>query len=137
LDSRLLTCNDGRGSGNQSWETLYGMLGKLGVGGTSSDESDGEDPKVVRVKEWRSTEVKDLLVFIDANRKTLGELGSSLPGNKPHERVRGRYAPSSSQPAIVGLPINFYSAIWYAGLTEIEKTQLGALPAVQLPNLDD
>jgi hypothetical protein len=108
------------------------MVGTLGINGLSSDDSDGDD-HIVRVKDWRSSDVKDFLMYIDANRKVANEFGNNLPGNRPHARSRRPHARSSPYPAIAGFPLNFYDKPWYDNLTDVERVNLGALDPVDLP----
>lgn len=84
------------------------MVDSLGLDGNSSDETDGER-HTVRLKEWRSVEVKNLLEFIDANRKTTNALGTRISGVTALIRDRKAYGPPSTKTAVAGLPLNFYN----------------------------
>lgn len=135
--NRLKICQEGsQGEGNSvAWQLLYHMVDKLGVSGNSSDESEG-DNYAIRRKEWRSTEVQYLLVYIDANRKTTNEFGSNLPGTRPHTRFRRRNANASIHRPVAGLPRNFYNNAWYDSLTEIQQFHLDPSDPVVLPDVE-
>lgn len=68
-DIRLQICQAGSmGGHNRAWDILAIMVHKLGIDRNSSDVTDGEDGSyAVRFREWRSSQVKKLLVFIDQN----------------------------------------------------------------------
>ncbi|KAF8875146.1 hypothetical protein BD779DRAFT_1476173 [Infundibulicybe gibba] len=116
------------------WQLLHNLVDSLGVDGTSSDESDDED-YAVKIKPWRSTEVRDMLIYIDNNRTTRNALGNKIPGGRPRERVRKSHAPVSMDSAVPCLAMNFYDKAWYDSLTERQRFDLAAAAAASLPEL--
>ncbi|KAJ7148292.1 hypothetical protein C8R46DRAFT_1231303 [Mycena filopes] len=123
--------------GHDTVELLLEMVKLLGTDGMSSDESNGESDKTCTVssKSWRNPDLVRLLMWIDRNRPKHNVYGDRMSGNPPHRRLRLPYgsAPKSLRRAIANLPINFYDPIWYQGLSNGQKTRLGATVAQPLP----
>lgn len=114
------------------------MVQKLGVDGNSSDETDTENRSyTVRFKEWRSSEVSQLLRFIDDNRTHTNANGNNKPGTAPRKRIRRPYPPSSQDKPIACLPLNFYNKTWYDSLSSLQQVQLDAQPEMELPMIED
>ena len=125
-----------------AWKALFWMVESMGAQGTSSDESESE-PDITghrvypaRLREWRSDEVLDLLMYIDENKKRFGPLGGPLPGNPARKRPRRATANVSERKAIAGLPINFYRQVWYDGLSANEKQLLNPQSEFRLPHFN-
>jgi hypothetical protein len=137
--TRLQICQSGSlGGHNQAWDLLALMVEKLGVDGNSSDETDAEDRSyTVRVKEWRSGQVNQLLQFIDNNRTHTNANGNNKPGTMPRKRIRKIYPPSSRDKPIACLPLNFYNKTWYDSLSSLQQVQLDPQPEMELPQLRD
>lgn len=127
-----MICRGGAEGGDLAWQILYAMVNTLGVDGISSDETDGEEHSV-RAKEWRSAQVRDLLVYIDDNRSKTNSYGNPRPGTRPRVRVRRRNPPSSRNVPIAGLPKNYYHQAWYDSLTIVQQEQLGPIAEIPLP----
>ena len=70
----------------------------------------------IRKRLWRSSECKDRLIIIDANRNVTNALGGARAGNPARERVRGLNATVSKRPPKVGCPRNYYSKVWVSNL---------------------
>ncbi|KAF8809183.1 hypothetical protein BYT27DRAFT_7254706, partial [Phlegmacium glaucopus] len=136
---RLQICQAGSADGrNPAWEILALMVHRLGVDGNSSDETDaGDGSYAVRVKEWRSSQVKRLLRFIDNNRTQTNAYGNNKPGNPPRKRIRRTYPPVSTDRPIACLPLNFYDKTWYDSLSPLQQAQLDPQPEMELPIIDD
>ncbi|KAH9923229.1 uncharacterized protein B0H18DRAFT_878840 [Fomitopsis serialis] len=105
------------------------MLRKLGPGGMSSDEPDGDsaDQYVIIQQPWRSHSVARWLRVMDQMYARL----KNPPGQPPSRGAPVRRRVTSDRndgksPAVRGLPINIYEAEWYAKLSEFEKQEIGA-----------
>lgn len=97
------------------------MVEQLGPAGMSSDESevDATTKKTtykIRKRHWRSTECKDRLLIIDADRNVTNALGGARPGNPARERVRVSNTTISERAPTVGCPKNYYSKAWVSNL---------------------
>lgn len=136
-DARLRICETGASSPGDhgvAWQVLFELVDTLGVNGTSSDESDGED-HAVRFKQWRSIELRNLLTYVDDNRIAVNTYGNPLSGARPRKRIRGRHPPISKSSAVPCLPMNFYDQAWYDSLTERQQFDLDSRDAIALPEL--
>lgn len=122
-----------------NWQILFDMVQKLGPQGQSSDETpdtDAEDaPYPVRVREWRSSEVLNLLKFIDQHRNILSVYGNPKPGTRPHRRIRT--GPISLRRAICSLPSNFYRKSFLDSLNPNQLKQLDVKAPLLLPRIGD
>jgi hypothetical protein len=140
FEARLKICEEGTNNANQdsalAWQILFSLVDTLGKDGQSSDETDG-DNHAVHIKDWRSDDVKRLLLYIDANRKTTNATGTRIGGVRAFIRVRRAYGPLSARQAVAGLPRNFYNTLWYDGLSRIQQLQLAAIDNIQFPHVDD
>ena len=65
---------------------------------------------------WRSSECKNRLLLIDADRNITNALGGARPGNPARERVRRSNATVSERAPKVGYPKNYYSKVWVSNL---------------------
>lgn len=108
------------------------MVDSLGKDGQSSDETDGEN-HAVRIKDWRSTAVKKLLIFVDQNKNNTTASGNLIGGVRAFVRVRRDYGPISTRQAVAGLPRNFYDSVWFDSLSYIQQVQLRATAPIELP----
>lgn len=93
------------------------LLGRLGVDGMSSDESDGEDGSgpVFRVRRpiWRAPVVGRWLQLFDSLNLKRRQLMQDKRGCYPRIRVRSS-EPSHSKGFVEGLPMNAYDESWMA-----------------------
>lgn len=114
------------------------MVDELGMDGNSSDESEDEDNEgyIIRRKNWRSGHLKQLLMFIDANRNFTNAYGNPLPGGRPHTRLRSNHAPISLRRVPACLPKKFYDEAWYDLLSPVLKNQLKAKACTVLPKIN-
>jgi hypothetical protein len=119
------------------WQFLYQLVVALGVNGASSDESGTEKRKyVVRIFKWRSSKLIPYLQVIDHDTNRSNGVGKNLPGTAPRQRIRLPGATVSEGRAPTGLPLNFYDETWLAGLSEMDKLLLEAMPPVEFPSLN-
>ncbi|KAH6902726.1 hypothetical protein BKA70DRAFT_1228467 [Coprinopsis sp. MPI-PUGE-AT-0042] len=125
-----------------AWREIDEVVGVLGVGGMSSDESEYEDDgsrktRTVRVRSmpWRAEEICSLMKVIDQDEMKVNSAGRQKAGNPGMKRIRPRYAPSTTRDAVPGLPVNYYDPTWLEGLSREETKELRALPGKPLPNL--
>lgn len=135
FDARLQTCQSALQGGNDIWELLALLVDTLGYDGNSSDETDGQQ-HVIRIKEWRSVEIRTLLDFIDKNRTMTNAYGNRLLGTQPHLRIHRSYGPLSTHSAVAALPRNFYDNAWYDSLTAAARENLAAREFMELPMID-
>ncbi|KAJ7153758.1 hypothetical protein C8R46DRAFT_1042141 [Mycena filopes] len=123
--------------GHDTVMLLFEMVKLLGTEGMSTDESNSDSDKTCTVvsKNWRHPDLVRLLIWIDLNRPKHNVYGDRMSGNPVHRRLRVPYggSPKSLRRAIANLPINFYDPIWYQGLSNGQKTRLGATAAQPLP----
>jgi hypothetical protein len=109
------------GTTDLGWKVTTEMVEQLGPAGMSSDESE-VDAKTkkrtyrIRKRLWRSSECKNRLLIIDADRNVTNALGGARPGNPARDRVRGSNATVSERAPTVGCPNNFYSKAWVSNL---------------------
>jgi hypothetical protein len=100
----------------------------------SSDETETEArgiiPKTVRriPKVWLSEEISQMWEAVETlGKPTLNVAGKSLAGNCQLQRVFAASTTGRSRPrAVRGLPLNFYSNLWWKGLTEAQRHVIGA-----------
>lgn len=130
------------GGDNRIWRIISAMVQSLGIDGMSTDcmstDCSGDEaqfPASVVPKEWRSSDVIDILQHVDRNYNPFNGYGNIKGGTAPHARKRLPNIPASTRKPLSGLPINFYHPVWYQSLTEVEKRLLDAQPMVQLPNI--
>lgn len=94
------------------------LLGRLGVDGMSSDESDGEDGSrpVFRVRSpiWRAPIVGRWLQVFDSLYLKRRQITQDKRGCYPRIRVRSSSEPSCSKGFVEGLPLNAYDESWMA-----------------------
>ncbi|KAF7425020.1 hypothetical protein PC9H_010331 [Pleurotus ostreatus] len=102
------------------------MLDKLGLGGMSSDESDGGEEPVPTVCQvpWRSPHITKLLHELD-------DTGS------PAERQHVVHAMPSSSKAVPCLPRNFYEAKWLSSLSKEKRRILAIQKSVDFTQTED
>ncbi|KDR77453.1 hypothetical protein GALMADRAFT_138565 [Galerina marginata CBS 339.88] len=124
-----------KGDGRVVWEHLDEIVATLGAGGMSSDESDVDDDgqKVYFVKKmsWRRLGLVSRMISVDRDRN-FKNCYENIVGNGPSPRKRRINATETSRRPIPGLPVNFYNDGWYGQLSEAQKKQLGAKPALDL-----
>ena len=121
-------------------QRLYGIIWiaywRLGAGGMSSDESDldTDGRKVYFVKRvgWRPGVLTRRMMVIDWDRNVTTAYNNTNPGNPPRLRKRRNNATETARNALPGLPINFYDPDWYNRLTDRQKKEIRAAPAVEL-----
>ncbi|KAK0473632.1 hypothetical protein IW261DRAFT_1423542 [Armillaria novae-zelandiae] len=110
-------------SGDESVLQQYGLQGKHVM--------------LVRRKEWRSSEVLQLLKWLDCNQATVSRTASGCSRAGAAARIRlqlsDRHAPKSSRPPLAGLPINFYNTTWLQTLTPSQRQDLHPVDAIGLP----
>ncbi|KAF8961278.1 hypothetical protein BDZ97DRAFT_1760015 [Flammula alnicola] len=125
-----------RGEAKDSWEHLDSILETLGAGGMSSDESelDSDGRKVYYVKgmSWRRKTLTARMIIIDRDRNITTAYNNTRPGNPPRLRKRRNNPTDTARNALPGLPINFYDRNWYSQLTDRQKKEIRAVPAVEL-----
>jgi hypothetical protein len=128
------------GSTNHGWKVTIEMVQQLGTAGMSSDESevDAKTKKTtyrIRKRLWRSSECKNRLIIIDADRNVTNALGGARAGNPARERVRGSNATVSERAPTDGCPKNYYSKMWVSNLGS--KRMVGALKMKGTKDLGD
>jgi len=102
------------------WRWLHTVVGKLGEGGMSSDESDTDTRTglpIYRVKnmKWRRKMAYELDI-VDKLRLQDRDIYSQK-GAKPTERFRNDRNSESQRVAPKGLPKGLYSSAWLKALT--------------------
>ncbi|KAG2127269.1 uncharacterized protein EDB93DRAFT_1109340 [Suillus bovinus] len=109
-----------------AWKWLQQLVGTLGEGGMSSEESDIENDikTVLRIKNmtWRHA-VEHELDIINQQRILDGDIFASQ-GSKPMKRIRLAGNPMTSRMQVDGLPKALYDKEWLAGLTKREVETL-------------
>ena len=109
-----------------NWTWLQDVVQHLGEHGMSSEESDIENDveQVLWVKTmgWRHS-IERELDLIDL-QWLLDDDIFSPQGSQPMRRIRSQAKPSSSQPAVKGLPISFYDSAWFSRLTQRQTEAL-------------
>ena len=102
----------------------------------SSDESDldTDGRKVYFVKRvgWRPGVLTRRMMVIDWDRNVTTAYNNTNPGNPPRLRKWRNNATETARNALPGLPINFYDPDWYNRLTDRQKKEIRAAPAVEL-----
>jgi len=125
-----------RGEAKIIWEHLDSILETLGAGGMSSDESelDTNGPKVYFVKRvgWRPKVLTRRMMMIDRDRNVTTTYNNRKPGNPPRLCKWRNNPTETARNALPGLPINFYDPDWYNELTDRQKKEIRATPAVEL-----
>ena len=103
---------------------MKGIHETLGQAGMSSDETETEGrgivPKTLRrvAKVWLSEEVSQMWEAVE----TIGRPTPYKVGNAPLRRFFAASSTGRSKPrAVRGLPCNFYSNLWWKGLTEAQR----------------
>lgn len=103
------------------------------MSGDESDVRNGDCRYVVPVLEWRNPEVLEWLRIHDhlylSTRFTTDN--RATPGRFPNSRTYSKRVEAGRRP-VAGLPLNFYSPVWLAGLTDLERHMLKIQPAVDL-----
>jgi hypothetical protein len=115
------------------------IVKELGIDGMSSDESDhppgnGIPVYHIRIKQWRSSKVTEILRACDALhlRMRYGGDWDASPGAWPHLRIPS--LKHSTKAAGPQLPSNFYSVDWFKTLNEFQRDALQ--PRIEEYNLD-
>jgi hypothetical protein len=115
------------------------IVKELGIDGMSSDESDhppgnGIPVYQVRIKQWRSSKVTEILRACDALhlRMRYGGDWDASPGAWPHLRIPS--LKHSTRAAALQLPSNFYSPNWLKSLNEFQRDALQ--PRIEGYNLE-
>ncbi|KAI0083092.1 hypothetical protein BDY19DRAFT_910854 [Irpex rosettiformis] len=107
-----------------AWKWLQQLVTLLGVDGTSSDESDGEDEIYLTFKKkkmpWRRDVDKEF-GFLDIQRLTDRQIWSNS-GSKPTRRVISNL--ESTRAAVRNLPRELYDSRWLSGLTGEQQEAL-------------
>ena len=98
----------------KTWVWLTDIVGRLGLDGTSSDESAAEDDihTVYRTKvmPWRR-DIERELEIIDTQRFIDSDIYTPR-GSKPIKRIRGKGNALSSRRPVAKLPKVFYDKDW-------------------------
>ncbi|KNZ79437.1 hypothetical protein J132_09972 [Termitomyces sp. J132] len=135
--SRLQICKEGFETPQQAiWRALHRMVLALNRAGQSSDESEDEskDTFTVRDQPWRSSEVTELLRYIDSHRRATNNYGNNRSGKPFRTRRRVRNPPESHSKPVSGLPKNFYEPQWLC--TQPHRAQLNIQDPIALPEFD-
>jgi hypothetical protein len=126
---------------DEAWSILRTVVDTLTAGGMSSDESEtdeyGRTIFVVKKLPWRDREISHMMRIVDQDHNQTNGMGNRRPGNPPRIRVIQRGAKDSMREAVPGLPHNFYNPTWYSGLTNRERKELNAQPAIELLDIID
>jgi len=125
-----------RGEAKIIWDHLDSILETLGAGGMSSDESDldtdGRKVYFMKRVSWHPRVLTHRMMVIDRDRNVTTAYNNTNPGNPPRLCKRRNNATEMVRNALPGLPINFYDPDWYNGLTDRQKKEIRAAPAVAL-----
>jgi hypothetical protein len=92
---------------------------------------------LVNKRAWRAKSLTKLLKIVDKDVNTTNAYGNTRAGNPPRTRVRRHRNTTSIRDPPTNLPINYYNDIWYDGLTNRQKRDLGAKDAKDIPEISD